>query len=206
MQQLADELRNQAAQVIVKQLDVSEFDTIAGVIRECATELGGLDIVIVNAGVGFATPVGKSDFDRVRTVIDVNLTAAIATTAAAVELFREQGRGQVVGISSVAGVRGQRNMGAYCASKAGFSRYLESVRCETLKQAIVVTELAPGFIDTDLNSSVPNRPFLVSAEKGTRIMADLIEKEVTFSYVPRWPWALVAQVLKFAPDKMIAKM
>ena len=134
LQQLADDLQSQAAQVVVKQLDVSEFDTIAGVIRECATELGGLDIVIVNAGVGFATPVGKSDFDRVRTVIDVNLTAAIATTAAAVELFREQGRGQVVGITSVAGARGQRNMGAYCASKAGFSRYLESVRCETLKQ------------------------------------------------------------------------
>ena len=69
-----------------------------------------------------------------------------------------------------------------------------------------MAELAPGFIDTDLNRSVPNRPFLVSAEKGTRIMADLIEKEVSFSYVPRWPWTLVAQALKFAPDKLIAKM
>lgn len=205
LQQLAHKIKIPTTRIAIRALDVSDFNSIAAVIGECATELGGLDIVIVNAGVGFATPTGSADFDLVRKTIDVNLIGAIATAEAAVALFREQGKGHIVGISSISRVRGQKNMGAYCASKAGFSRYLESLRCETLDEQIVVTELAPGFIDTDLNRDIPNRPFLVTAEKGTRIMADLIERQVKFRYVPPWPWTLVAQFLKAASDKTIAR-
>lgn len=206
LQALADELRGQAAKVIIKRLDVASYEAIPAVINACAEELGGLDIIIVNAGVDFSTPVGKGHFEQVRQIIDVNLTAAIATAEAAVELFRQQGRGQLVGISSVAAVRGMRGQGAYCASKAAFGRYLQALRCETLQEPIVVTELAPGYIDTDLNRGVANRPFLVSADKGTRIMADLIEKEVRFRYVPPWPWTLIAQVIKLLPDSIIRRM
>jgi short-subunit dehydrogenase len=131
---------------------------------------------------------------------------AIATSEAALSLFREQGRGQLVGITSIAALRGMKGQGAYCASKAGFSKYLESARCETLGEPIVVTELAPGFIDTDLNRSLKNRPFVVSAEKGTSYMVDLIEHKSRFSYVPPWPWTLVAQVLKIVPLRLLRKM
>ena len=99
-----------------------------------------------------------------------------------------------------------RNNGVYCPTKAGFSRYLEALRLETRRHSIVVTDLAPGYIDTELNRAIPNRPFVVTAEKGTRIMVDLIERKVSFRYVPPWPWTLVAQVLKWLPDSVIAKM
>jgi hypothetical protein len=206
LQDLAATLQGQAAQVITKTLDVTDFGAITGVLQECSREFGGLDIVIANAGVAFNTPSGKGHFEDMRTTIDVNLTGAIATAEAAIELFREQGRGQLVGITSVAAVRGMRGQGAYSASKAGFGKYLESLRCETAGEAITITELAPGFIDTDLNRSVPSRPFLVDAEKGTGIMADLIERRVGFRYVPPWPWTLVAQVLKLLPNSILRKM
>ena len=207
LEQLAREIQEESkSELILKELDVADTEHIAAVIEDSAAELGGLDIVVVNAGIGYPTPVASPDFAAARKTIEINVISAMATTEAAVALFRKQGRGQVVGITSVSKVRGQHAMGAYCASKAAFARYLESVRCETLKEPIVITELAPGFIDTDLNSSIPNRPFLVTAEKGTRIMVDLIEKEVAFSYVPPWPWKLVAQVLKILPNSMIAKM
>ena len=206
LDRLGAELAGQAADIVLETLDVSDFDAIAGVIDRCAQRLGGLDIVVVNAGVGTNTPVGKGHFEQIRQTIDINLTAAIATCEAAVELFRKQGHGQVVGITSVAAVRGTRGQGVYCATKAGFGRYLESIRLETRRDGIVVTELAPGYIDTDLNRAIPNRPFLVTAEKGTSIMADLIERKVSFRYVPPWPWSLVAQVLKWLPDGIIAKM
>ncbi|MDH5172196.1 MAG: SDR family NAD(P)-dependent oxidoreductase, partial [Gammaproteobacteria bacterium] len=192
--------------IVVETLDVTDYGSIAPVIERCAERLGGLDIIVVNAGVAFVTPVGKGHLDLVRQTIDVNLTGAIATAEAAVELFRRQGHGQVVGISSIAGVRGMRNNGVYCATKAGFSRYLEALRLETRRHSIVVTDLAPGYIDTELNRAIPNRPFVVTAEKGTRIMVDLIERKVSFRYVPPWPWTLVAQVLKWLPDSVIAKM
>lgn len=206
LDRLGAELAGQAADIVLETLDVSDFDAIAGVIERCAQRLGGLDIVVVNAGVGTSTPVGKGHFEQIRQTIDINLTAAIATCESAVELFRKQGHGQVVGITSVAAVRGTRGQGVYCATKAGFSRYLESIRLETRRESIVITELAPGYIDTDLNRAIPNRPFLVTAEKGTSIMADLIERKVSFRYVPPWPWSLVAQVLKWLPDSIIAKM
>jgi short-subunit dehydrogenase len=206
LDRLGAELTGQAAEVVLETLDVSDFDAIAGVIESCAQRLGGLDIIVVNAGVAFQTPAGKGHFELIRQTIDINLTAAIATCEAAVELFRRQGHGQVVGISSIAGVRGMRGQGIYSATKAAFGRYLQSLRLETRRDSIVVTELAPGYIDTDLNRAIANRPFLVTAEKGTEIMANLIERKVSFRYVPPWPWTLVAQALKWLPDSIIAKM
>lgn len=203
---LQSELQAQSPKVCTRQLDVANYDAIADVLRECAEELQGIDIVIVNAGIAIAARAGEGKFEQMRATIDVNLNGAIATSEAALTLFREQGRGQLVGITSVAALRGMRGQGAYSASKAGFSKYLEAVRVETQSEPISVTELAPGFIDTDLNRSLANRPFVVSADKGTRIMADLIEREVGFRYVPPWPWTVVAQVLKVLPVSLLSKM
>jgi short-subunit dehydrogenase len=206
LEALRQELQSVSPEICVKVLDVLNFDAIEVTMRECARELGGIDIVIVNAGVAYMAGIGKGGFEDMRKSIDINLTGAIATCESAVALFREQGRGQIVGISSVSAVRGMRNQGAYSATKAGFSKYLESMRCETADEPIVVTELAPGYIDTDINQSLASRPFLVSAEKGTKIMADLIERQVRFRYVPPWPWSLVAQFLKILPIGLLKKM
>lgn len=206
LDRLGAELAGQSPQIVLETLDVSHFSEISVVIERCAEKLGGLDIIVINAGVAFTTPVGKGHFEQIRQTIDINLTAAIATAEAAVALFRRQGHGQVVGISSLAGVRGMRGQGVYCATKAGFSRYMESLRVETRRDSIVVTDLAPGYIDTEMNRSLASRPFLVTAEKGTEIMVDLIERKVAFRYVPPWPWTVVAQVMKWLPDSIIAKM
>lgn len=206
LEELRDELQGQAAQICIRSLDVADYATVPPVLRECAEQLGGLDIVIANAGVAVAARVGRGGFEEMRKTIDVNLTGAIATCESAVEFFRDQGYGQIVGITSVAALRGMPGQGAYSATKAGFSKYLESMRCDTASEAIVVTELAPGYIDTDLNRSLASRPFVVSAEKGTGIMADLIERQVSFRYVPPWPWSLVAQFIKVLPVSILRKM
>lgn len=206
LQVLADELRELSPQIVVQQLDVENIEMIPDVLRRCAQALDGLDIIVANAGIATPTPVGKGQLEQMKSVIQVNLMGGIATAEAAIELFREQGGGQLVGITSVAGIRGIRNQGAYCASKAGFSRYLQAARLETLDENISITELAPGFIDTDLNRGLASRPFVVSAEKGTRIMADLIERRVKFSFVPPWPWSLVARVLALLPESVMRKM
>lgn len=206
LEKLGAELTPISPQVCLRTLDVVDFDAVPAVLRECAEELGGIDIVIVNAGIALTTKVGDGKFEQMRATIDVNLTGAIATSEAALELFRGQGHGQLVGITSIAALRGMRGYAAYSATKAGFSKYLESMRCGTANEPIVVTELAPGYIDTDLNRAVANRPFVVSADKGTRIMADLIERQVGFRYVPPWPWTLVAQFMKLIPISMLRKM
>jgi short-subunit dehydrogenase len=196
---LQQELAALAPQVCTRVLDVANFEQVEPVLRECAQELAGLDIVVVNAGVAIAGKTGQGRFDDMRKTIDVNLTGAIATAEAALQLFSEQGQGQLVGVTSVAAVRGMPGQAAYSATKAGFGKYLEAARLDYRKAGIKVTELAPGYIDTDLNRSLKSRPFLVSAEKGTRVMADLIEREVDFRFVPPWPWSIVARLVKIAP-------
>ena len=206
LEDLRKEIEPQADQICIRELDVLDFERIPQVLRECAEELGRLDIVVVNAGVAVGARTGQGQFESLHNTIAINLTGAIATSEAALSLFREQGEGQLVGITSVAALRGMKGQGAYCASKAGFSKYLESARCETIGERITVTELAPGYIDTDLNRSLATRPFLVSAEKGTAFMVDLIEHRSRFSYVPPWPWTLVAQFLKILPLRLLSKM
>jgi short-subunit dehydrogenase len=207
LDRLAAELRTSGSPtVVVGELDVTDYATIPSVMGRLAGELGGLDVVIVNAGTAGTTVIGKGHFAEARRIIDTNLTGAIATIEAAIELFRKQGHGHLVAISSVAGARGTKGQGAYSASKAGLSRYLESLRVETVGENIQVTDLAPGFIDTDLNRHIKNRPFVVSAEKGTAALVDAIEKQVGFRYVPVWPWTLMAQLLKILPAKVVARI
>jgi len=160
--------------------------------------------VVANAGVGCSLPVGKGRLDEVRRTLDTDLTGAIAAIEYALPILRAQGGGQVVAITSIAGSRGMPFLGAYSAAKAGLHRYLQALRAEVYREPIDVTELAPGYIDTDMNRGVPNRPFVIPVERGAAIMARMIERKVGFRYVPVWPWTLVAPVLKVLPARLLA--
>ncbi len=204
LEALAAELRSGgAANVIVRHLDVTDFASVPRVLGEAADALGGLDIVVANSGIGGATPIGKGAFDAARQVVETNLLGAMATIDAAVELFYRQRRGHIVGVTSVAAVRGLPNQGAYSASKSGLSRYLEAVRAEVAGSGIRVSDLAPGFIDTEINRHMPSRPFVVSAETGTEAIVSMIEGGTGFAYVPRMPWTLLAQLLKVLPSRLL---
>lgn len=204
LEALAEELRcSGSPSVVVRRLDVTDFEAVPRVMREAADALGGLDVVVANSGIGGATPIGKGQFEAARRVIETNLLGAMATVDAGVEIFYAQRRGHIVGVTSVAAVRGLPNQGAYSASKSGLSRYLEAVRAEVAGTGIRVTDLAPGFIDTEINRHMPSRPFVVSAEAGTEAMASLIEGGTSFAYVPRMPWTLLAQVLKILPSRLL---
>lgn len=205
LDELAVELRRAGApNVTTHRLDVTDYDSVPGVLAEAAGAHGGIDVVVANSGIAKAGAAGRGGFAAARSVIETNLIGAMATVDAAVELFRRQGRGHVVAITSVAAVRGLPGQGAYSASKAGLARYLEAVRADVAGTPIRVTDLAPGFIDTELNRHLKSRPFVVPADKGTEEMVALIEAGVEFAYVPRLPWTLLAQVLKVLPDRLVS--
>ena len=195
-----------ARRVEVRRLDVTDDGDVANAVAEAAQKLGRLDIVVANAGIGNSGRVGEGNLERARLIVETDLIGAIATIDAAVALFRRQGGpGQVVGVSSVAGVRGLPGSGSYSASKAGLTTYLESVRAETHGEPVTVTTLAPGYIDTPINQDVKSRPFLIDAEKDARIMADLIERGVGYATVPRLPWTVLAPLMRVLPDSLLAR-
>lgn len=193
-----------ASRVVALRLDVADTASIEPVVQQAAQAFGRLDVVVANAGVGQLTPVGKGRLPVVRETLAVNLLGAIATIEAAVPIMRAQGGGQVVGVTSVAAARGMPGFSAYSASKAGLHRYLQSARAELRGTGIVVTELAPGYIDTDMNRGYGARPFLITAEQGAAIMARMIERQVGMRWVPVLPWTVVALLLRILPATVLA--
>jgi short-subunit dehydrogenase len=194
-----------ARTVEVRQLDVTDDADVAAAIAEAAEKLGRCDIVVANAGLGNSGRVGEGNMERSRSIVETNLIGAMATVDAAVALFRRQGGGQIVGVGSVAGVRGLPGSGSYSASKAGVAAYLDSVRAETYREPITVTTIAPGYIDTPINQDMRSRPFLIDVESGARKMADLIERGVGYATVPRFPWTLISPVLRVLPTALLVR-
>ncbi|MBS3756982.1 MAG: SDR family oxidoreductase [Desulfobacterales bacterium] len=208
LEELQEEIRTRdiAVPVATRALDVTAYDRVFEVFGELADESGGIDIAFANAGIALGERVGRGEFARARQSVAVNLLGAMATIDAAAAYFLDKGGGHVVGVSSVAALRGMPKSSSYCASKAGIAVYLEALRAEALRKNIHVTVLYPGYIDTPLNNMLPNRPFLISVEKGSQIIADLIEKKAKSAFVPCWPWALMGRLLKILPTRVIARM
>ena len=191
--------------VEVRALDVTRYEDVQGAIAAAASEHGGLDLVIANAGIGSTGAVGDGHFAADRAVIETNVIGAMATIDAAVALFRRQNRGQIVVISSVAAFRGLPGAASYSASKAAIAVYADAARAELHGTPIRVTTLFPGYIDTPINQDMKSRPFLIGVNQGARIIADLIERGVQTSTVPVFPWNLVGLLVRVLPTAVLAK-
>lgn len=198
--------RHPGVRVEVAALDVNDTASVAPIIQSLAAALGGLDIIVANAGIGDGGgPIGTGGFARDAAVIHTNVLGAMATIDAAAALFRKQKHGQIVAVSSVASARGIPGAGSYSASKAAIAVYADAARAELHGSGITVTTLYPGYIDTDMNRRMKSRPFLITVEDGARRIATLIERGVQESAVPGWPWAWVMRLMRWAPTAMIAK-
>lgn len=207
LEEIAEELsRDYTAKVVVKALDVCNSSAVLEALQESHQQLGRLDVVIANAGIGVSGRTGSVAMGDLERMIDVNVKGLIATVEAALPLLRQQSSGQIVGISSVAGSRGLPGGGVYGATKAAVTTYLEAVQAETQDEAIDVTILAPGYIDTPINQGAKSRPFVIPAEAGCKKLVDAIERRKSFAFVPGWPWSILAPVLRRLPTRIIAKM
>ncbi|MCL2534002.1 MAG: SDR family oxidoreductase [Nocardiaceae bacterium] len=209
LEELRDELLAAHPQITVaiRTLDVDIPDDVFSVFRELDDELGGLDRVIVNAGLGKGGSLGTGHFRDNAAVARTNFLGALAQSEAALELFRPRNAGHLVLISSVAAVRGMpRQFTTYTASKAGVATLGEGIRADLAKTGIDVSTIFPGFIRTELNESLEKTPFIVDAETGCRALAAAIEKEPNKAYIPTWPWAPICVAMKVLPLSVVGRM
>ena len=201
------EAANPGITVAIKSLDVCDYDQVFEVFRAFNEELGGLDRVIVNAGLGKGQPLGTGYFHANRQTAETNFVAALAQCEAALELFRKAEAGHLVMISSMSAMRGMpRNLTTYAATKAGVAALAEGIRADLLKTPIKVSTIYPGYIRSEINEKVKNTPFMVDTETGVRKMVQAIEKEVAEACVPAWPWAPMGFLMKRLPLKTVANM
>lgn len=200
------EARHPGVRVAVRALDVNAHEDVFRVFRELDAELGGLDRVVVNAGVGGGRRVGTGHFATNVQTAQTNFVAALAQCEAAVELFRARKAGHLVVVSSMSAVRGMpKHMTAYAATKAGLSALAEGIRAELLGTGIRVTTLLPGYIRTELNAGARKLPFAVDQATGSRALVRAIEREPASAYVPGWPWTLVGFLMKHLPLGWVAR-
>ena len=173
--------------VVTAALDVDDAEAVARVVPALAGELGGLDRVIVNAGIGKGGSIGTGRAAANRAVLLTNVLGAHAQCEAAMEVFRAQGAGHLVLISSVASVRGMRGTRtAYGASKAAVNALAEGIRSDVSGRGIVVTTILPGYIATDIN--VGRRgPMTVDLDTGVDALAAAIEREPVEATCPGGP-------------------
>ena len=212
LQQLKSELEtaHPSIKIAIRALDVTQYDDVFAAFRGFRDELGALDRVIVNAGIGEGVPIGKGGFARNRAIIETNFLAALAQCEAAMEIFRAQGAGHLVVISSMSAFRGLRGgLTAYASSKAGVAALTEGIRADMLrKPAIKVTTIFPGYMRTEMNQDADpqHTPFLIDGATGARLIARAIEREPATAIVPWWPWAPVGYLMRRVPLRWIAKM
>ena len=193
--------------VLIKALDVCDYDQVFTVFREFREELGSLDRVIVNAGMGKGASMGTGYFHANRRTAETNFIGAIAQCEAAMEIFREQNAGHLVTISSMSALRGlPRAVNIYAATKAGLRTLSEGLRADVLGTPIKVSCILPGFILTPINEEMKKAPLRVDLETGCRALVKAIEKEPGEAKVPAWPWVPVGWAMKLLPLRLVAKM
>jgi NADP-dependent 3-hydroxy acid dehydrogenase YdfG len=189
LEALADELVRAGApgRVVPVVLDVGDAEAQHAALRSAERDAGGaLDLVIANAGVAEPTSARDLDWRAVKRVLDVNVTAACVTIAAALPPMVARGRGTVVAMSSLAGFRGFPGSAAYCASKAALQTFMESVRVDLRGTGVRAVTICPGFVKTDMTAR--NRfpmPFLMELDDAVSVMARGIDRADAVVAFPR---------------------
>ncbi|WP_433601903.1 SDR family oxidoreductase [Nocardia sp. CA-135953] len=193
--------------VAVRALDVDDHAAVPRVFAELRDELGGVDRVIVNAGIGKGARIGTGRADANIATATTNFVSALAQTEAALEIFRAQESGHLVLVSSMSAVRGlPGKKAAYSASKAGLAALGAALTVEFANSPIAVTTLLPGFIATDMAAKAGDARMVTPLAKGVAGMVRAIEREKIRACVPGWPWRLIDVVLPHLPGAVVTRM
>lgn len=213
LEALRDELlaAHPGIEVTVHALDVNDHDAVFAVFAQAAEVHGELDRIVVNAGLGKGGRIGTGHFRANRETAMTNFVAALAQCEAAMEHFYARGTGHLVVVSSMSAMRGMpSSMTTYAATKAAVAHLAEGIRSDLIGRKghdIAVTTLFPGYIESEMNAKVEQEQrLMVDTETGTAAMVRLIEKEVTDSAVPAWPWAPIGVVMRHAPLSVVRRL
>ena len=181
-------------------VDVTDTDAIVAAGRAFDAATGGADLVIANAGISVGVKTEHhEDLAQFARVFQTNVLAMASTFHPFIAPMKARRHGTLVGIASVAGIRGLPGSEAYCASKSAVITYCESLRVELAKAQIKVVTISPGFIRTEMTANNPySMPFLMDAPDFARQAADAMLAGVRYRTIP-WPMGLVATLLKWLP-------
>ncbi len=191
-------------QILFKQNDIQDVEDVEKVFNEIVVEFKTIDLIIQSSGVGFVNP--KLEWDKEEQTILTNVLGVTKLYVLAYNLFKKQQLGHLVGITSIASIRGSRAAPDYFASKAYQKSYLEGlyIKTKSIKsKKVFITDIRPGFVDTPM--ALGDEIFwMVPLEKAVRQIYIAIKKKKRVAYISK-RWILIAWVLKLAPAWLLKK-
>lgn len=205
LQELAAEL--QPATIHLYTLDVRDRLALHQAAKHFIEQVGAVDIVIANAGVSAGTLTEKSeDHSVMREIFEINVMAMVSTFEPFIESMTERQAGTLVGIASVAGVRGLPGAGAYSASKSAVATYCESLRLELKPKGVSVVTIAPGYVKSEMTAVNPySMPFLLETDEFARRAAKAIAAKRRYAVIP-WQMAIVARLMRLLPPWLFDRL
>jgi short-subunit dehydrogenase len=187
--------------------DVAAVDSIVAAAEACIAAQGVPDVVIANAGISVGMDTAeREDLEVMARTLATNTLGVAATFHAFLSGMRARGSGALVGIASVAGIRGLPGHGAYCASKAAAIAYCESLRGELRTSGVKVVTVVPGYVDTPLTRK--NRygmPFLMAPANFADAAFRAVSAGASYRVIP-WQMGLVAKLLRLLPDPLFDRL
>lgn len=207
MQAWAAALGLGANRAAVYHADVADPDSIIAAAQRCIQDQGLPDVVIASAGISVGMDSAeREDLGVMRDTFATNNLGLAATFHPFLRRMRARGSGTLVGVASVAAIRGLPGHGAYCASKAGVVAYCESLRGECRRQGVRVVTLLPGYIATPLTARNPySMPFLMPAERFADRAFKAIAAGASYRVIP-WQMALVAKLMRLLPNPLFDRL
>ncbi|HEY8024819.1 MAG TPA: SDR family oxidoreductase [Burkholderiaceae bacterium] len=188
-------------------VDVNDHAALAKAAADFIAAHSGIDVVVASAGVSHGTLTEHAaDLPVFEQIMATNLLATVATFSPFIARMKTQGAGRLVGIASVAGIRGLPGAGAYSASKAATISYCESLRVELRSSGIKVVTVVPGYIDTPMTErNAYPMPFLMPAQKFARAAVAAIASGTSYRVIP-WQMGLVAKILRLLPNAVYDRL
>lgn len=188
---------------IVKVHDVTDIESTDILFQEISNELKNIDLVIYSSGTG--SPNYELDWSKEVQSLNTNIIGATKVYTLAYLFFHKQGFGHLVGISSIAAIRGNRHVPSYFASKAYQKNYLESLwlKGKRSKADIYVTDIIPGFVDTAMAQG--DTFWVAKVEKAAKQIFKAIKKKKKRAYITK-RWRLVAILLRIIPARLLLKL
>jgi len=204
LDELAEEIRTAGGRTAVAPADVSDRRHVELAIQSISEQLGPIQLLVANAGVGVPTLRDPVNVDDVEQMFRVNVLGAIYAISAVLPGMLERGRGHLAAVSSLAGYKGLPGESGYCATKAALNTYMEGLRLHLRDRRIRVTTICPGFVRTPMTDVMDcPMPFVMEADEAARrIVRALQERRKVYNFP--WQTAWLVKLARWVPDWALA--
>lgn len=203
--ELLEALKNEIpTKTHVGHIDLSKVPEAIEKFNNMIQAMQGIDLVVINSGIGFLNP--ELDWSKEQQILDVNVYGFCALSGEVYKFFARQGKGHLVGISSIGALRGNPIAPAYNASKAFMSNYLEGLRKKAFQEKlpIIVTDIKPGFVDTDM-AKAEGKFWVATPQKAAEQIYSVINKQKQYAYITH-RWRLIGWALNLMPSWLYQRM